>query len=132
MNLAEFGNTINRIRIKRGLTLMELAAMVDISYPSLCQITRGYSHPKAKTLIKLSTALDHDFTKEYTKVYDSDGLFALVNLLQDIEKCFDENDFIEFQDHYQVLKSWKSIWTSLEYTLYTPIMYNTMMPAMKV
>lgn len=105
MNLAEFGNTINSIRIKHGMTLMELADMVDISYPSLCQITRGYSHPKAKTLIKLSSALDHDFTKEYTKVYDSDGLFALVKLLRDIEACFDENDFVGFQDHYWVLKN---------------------------
>jgi transcriptional regulator with XRE-family HTH domain len=55
---SDLGEQIRRLRLERGFTLEELAAVSGCSLGSLSQLERGKGNPAFFTLVKVSHALD--------------------------------------------------------------------------
>jgi len=53
-----FGENLRRIRIKKGLTMMELAFEADIEYSQIAKIERGISNTTISTVYILALALE--------------------------------------------------------------------------
>jgi transcriptional regulator with XRE-family HTH domain len=51
------GATIRRLRKARGLTLVELAGLADLSHPFLSQLERGLARPSMASLHRIARAL---------------------------------------------------------------------------
>lgn len=60
---------LKAMRLKRGITQAELAKMVGISQPSLCNIENGKINPTINTLRKLAKALECNISE----LIDGDG-----------------------------------------------------------
>ena len=56
--LKAFGENLRKIRIKKGLTMMQLAFEADIEYSQIAKIERGISNVTISTVQLLATALD--------------------------------------------------------------------------
>lgn len=55
--LKAFGENLRKIRIKKGLTMMQLAFDADIEYSQIAKIERGVSNTTISTVQLLATAL---------------------------------------------------------------------------
>jgi len=56
--MSELGRTIGARRKERGLTLVKLAALTDLSQPFLSQIERGKARPSMASLHRIARALE--------------------------------------------------------------------------
>ncbi len=56
--LKAFGENLRKIRIKKGLTMIQLAFEADIEYSQIAKIERGVSNPTISTVQLLASALD--------------------------------------------------------------------------
>ena len=54
---AAMGATIRRLRKARGLTLVELAGLAELSHPFLSQLERGLARPSMASLHRIARAL---------------------------------------------------------------------------
>lgn len=54
----ELGAAIKRRRADAGLTLVELARLVELSQPFLSQVENGRAHPSMRSLARIAAALD--------------------------------------------------------------------------
>lgn len=55
--LLPLGPRVRALRTQRGLTLVQLAALVDLSHPFLSQLERGLARPSMASLEKIASAL---------------------------------------------------------------------------
>jgi transcriptional regulator with XRE-family HTH domain len=51
------GRTLKALRVRKGLSMRELAALADVSQPFLSKVENGLSHPSIATLYRLADAL---------------------------------------------------------------------------
>ncbi|HUF02819.1 MAG TPA: helix-turn-helix transcriptional regulator [Aridibacter sp.] len=63
------GEEIRTARRARGLTLVELSRLVNLSQPYLSQIERGKGNPSKRTIIALAQALGTNFGDESLNEY---------------------------------------------------------------
>ncbi|QWT25346.1 XRE family transcriptional regulator [Subtercola sp. PAMC28395] len=54
----QLGVTIRAARLSRGLTLVELAKLSDLSHPFLSQLERGHARPSMSSLERIARALE--------------------------------------------------------------------------
>jgi transcriptional regulator with XRE-family HTH domain len=72
--MAEYGNTVIKAagnnlrneRLRRGLSLDELADKAGMTKSSLSEIERGISHPRPRTAKRLCAAFSMDFDELFT------------------------------------------------------------------
>ena len=57
----EPGYQVARLRIERGLTQAQLAALVGTKQPSIARLERGETMPSVRFLKRVAEALDADF-----------------------------------------------------------------------
>jgi len=55
--LLPLGPRVRALRTQRGLTLVQLAALADLSHPFLSQLERGLARPSMASLEKIASAL---------------------------------------------------------------------------
>ena len=55
--LLPLGSRVRALRTQRGLTLVQLAALADLSHPFLSQLERGLARPSMASLEKIASAL---------------------------------------------------------------------------
>lgn len=74
---ALFGDRLQELREKRGLTLRALAAVADMSMTYLSDLERGLKVPSLTTLVRLAVALDCKLTA-LVSVFDKADLRAML------------------------------------------------------
>ena len=55
--ITQIGKNIKRIRLKKGLTQLDLAAACGFEESSIGRLENGKTNPTIKTLVKIATAL---------------------------------------------------------------------------
>lgn len=53
-----FGENLRKIRLKKGITMMDLAFEANIEYSQIARIERGITNPTISTLYVLAKSLD--------------------------------------------------------------------------
>ena len=67
-----FKDRLRTIRLEKGLTMVQMAEKLGISYPAYSQWERGVRNPKDSTLLKIAEALEvtPDYLTGQTYVID--------------------------------------------------------------
>jgi transcriptional regulator with XRE-family HTH domain len=55
----EFGDALRAARLHQGLTLKELAALIDVEHSRVWRIEKGRENPTIAMMTKLADALGH-------------------------------------------------------------------------
>lgn len=58
--LKEFGNNLKTIRLKKGLSLRQLAATAELEHPQIVKMEAGRANPTLTTVLFLAEALAID------------------------------------------------------------------------
>ncbi|MGH9418974.1 MAG: helix-turn-helix domain-containing protein [Thermoanaerobaculia bacterium] len=58
-----FGKHLRELRLARGLTQQQLAAMIDSNHPFISNMERGLTLPGLAMLVRLATALECKITQ---------------------------------------------------------------------
>ena len=53
-----FGRRLRELRVARGLTQQQLAALIESNHPFISNMERGHTLPGLAMLVRLATALD--------------------------------------------------------------------------
>lgn len=61
--LKQIGSNIRKMRLKKGLTQIELAYASEIEENTLVRIEKGKTNPTAKTLLRIAGALEVRLTE---------------------------------------------------------------------
>ena len=87
---ARLGRQIRRLRHDRGLTLVALAGLTDLSHPFLSQLERGLARPSMSSLERIAEALHSSQSELMAQAVDDEPLptrapFSLVRADQGTE-----------------------------------------------
>src|SRR5690606_37441450 len=82
-----FGEYIHKLRVDNGLTLIKLAAALDIDQSTLSKIENGKRNVPSKIIPKLSSYFNHDLNR-LEHVYISEINAALIYAQDETQKLF--------------------------------------------
>lgn len=94
------GQRIKELRKRKGISQEQLAEMVNLEPPSICNIETGRNYPTFQNLEKIIDILDTNFVE----IFKFDKYQESEDLISEINKMLVENPG-KIQDIYKVVKA---------------------------
>ena len=101
----QIGKRIKELREARKMKQVELAELIDMEATNLSKLEKGIHLPKDENLNKITTALNVDLQD----LFDFGHLKTKEDLLNDINKIFDNATLEEIRFFHKILMSYKEL-----------------------
>lgn len=101
----QIGKRIKELREARKMKQVELAELIDMEATNLSKLEKGIHLPKDENLNKITNALNVDLQD----LFDFGHLKTKEDLLNDINKIFDNATLEEIRFFHKILMSYKEL-----------------------